>query len=66
MHHNGKRGVVPTGTLPSIFCALSIGISVRKIGPVVCELWGKNKKFGGRVVEWQEIPVGTSKQIVCN
>ena len=49
MYRNEKRGVVPTGTLPSTFGALSIGISVRKIGPVVYELWGKNKKMGG---EW--------------
>ena len=47
MRHNEKRGVVPTGTLPSIFRALSIGVCVSKIGPVVFDLLGLNRKMGG-------------------
>ena len=48
MHRNEKRGVVPTGTLPSIFRALSIGIIGIKVGPLVYELLGKNDKMGGK------------------
>ena len=47
MRHNEKRGVVPSGTLPSIFRALSIGACVSKIGPVVFDLLGLNRKMGG-------------------